>query len=129
MAITTEQWSEIKAALSGTFGRAVFNYKGHRIAVSVEQDGRKLVLAAYINGEIRGAWQETANEMNPIITQVWYPKEVQAYTAKVKKELKGLLSKKELNKKVVFMSPWFPSPSSLLRQYKKLDGLELVEVM
>lgn len=39
------------------------------------------------------------------------------------------MSKKKLNEKIVTYSPIFPSPTALTRQYKKLDGLELIEVI
>ncbi|MGY4673933.1 hypothetical protein ACWIVU_00395 [Ursidibacter arcticus] len=129
MAITTKQWSQIKTALNGVFGRVVFGYRGYKISVNVEQDGRKLVLGVYINGEIRESWQQPDHELNLIIQQIWYRKKMQAYTAKMRKELKGFISKKELNKKVEIITPWFPSSISLVKQYKSLEGLELMEVV
>lgn len=127
--ITVEQWKQIKTALDGICGGVKFRYKEKTLSVYVTQRGRKLELEVYINGEIRGYWQNPVSEMHPLAKEVWYTSIRQVYSAKQKKELKHFLNKKELNQKVETLLPWFPSPTVLIRQYKKLEGLELLEVL
>lgn len=127
MAISAEQWKEIKQALSGIVGRVTFQYREHQLTVHVTQAGRKLELVVYVDGELRGEWVRETHELRPYLEEVWYRKECSRFTAKQKKEYKGFMSKKELNEKIVVSLPTFPSPTALIRQYKKLDGLELID--
>lgn len=129
MAISTEQWKEIKQALNGIVGRVKFRYQGHELTVDVVQIKRTLELCVYVDGKISGEWMCETHEIRPYLEEVWYRKERSLFNDKQKKEYKGLMSKKELNKKIVTFLPTFPSPTALIRQYKTLDGLELVEVM
>ncbi|MDD0823735.1 hypothetical protein PTQ27_04500 [Mannheimia sp. AT1] len=129
MAISTEQWKEIKQKLDSIIGRVKFRYKEHLLTVDVVQIKRSLKLAVYVDGEIDGAWTKEGHEIRPYLEEIWYRKESPLFNAKEKKSYRGLVSKKQLNKKVVTYSPTFPSPTALIRQYKTLDGLELVETM
>lgn len=129
MAITAEQWTEIKQKLDSIIGRVKFKYKEHLLTVDVTQVKRSLKLAVYVDGEINGAWTKEGHEIRPYLEEVWYRKERPFFNTKEKKAYRGLMSKKKLNEKIVTYSPMFPSPTALIRQYKKLDGLELIEVI
>ncbi|AHG74228.1 hypothetical protein X781_20830 [Mannheimia sp. USDA-ARS-USMARC-1261] len=129
MAITAEQWTEIKQKLDSIIGRVKFKYKEHLLTVDVTQVKRSLKLAVYVDGEINEAWTKEGHEIRPYLEEVWYRKERPIFNAKEKKAYKGLVSKKQLNEKITIYSPTFPSPTALIRQYKKLEGLELVEVI
>ncbi|UKH19834.1 hypothetical protein [Actinobacillus pleuropneumoniae] len=129
MTISTEQWKEIKEALDGIVGRVKFRYKEHQLTVDVVQVKRALELCVYVDGKIDGAWLSETHELRPYLEEVWYRKERSLFSAKQKKEYRGLVSKKQLNQKAVAFVPTFPSPTALIRQYKKLEGLELVKIM
>lgn len=129
MTISAEQWKEINVALDGIVGRVKFRYKEHQLTVDVVQVKRALELCVYVDGEINGAWLSETHELRPYLEEVWYRKERSLFSAKQKKEYRGLVSKKQLNQKAVAFVPTFPSPTVLIRQYKKLKGLELVNIM
>lgn len=128
MTISKEQWNEIKQELDSLVGNVRFRYKEHLLTVTVVKIKRALELCVYVDGKIKGEWVDPTHALRPYLEEVWYRKEKYFLNAKQRKEYKGFLSKKELNKKNVVFSPVFPSPTALIRQYKKLDGLELVEI-
>lgn len=128
MTISKEQWNEIKQELDGLVGEVRFRYKEHLLTVRVVKVKRSLELCVYVDGEIKGEWANTTHALRPYLEEVWCRKAKYRFNAKQRKEYKGLMSKKELNKKFVVFLPTFTSPTALVRQYKKLDGLELVEI-
>ncbi|WP_409041759.1 hypothetical protein [Mannheimia haemolytica] len=75
MAITEEQWKEIKQKLDSIIGRVKFRYKEHLLTVDVVQIKRSLKLAVYVDGEIDGAWTKEGHEIRPYLEEVWYRKE------------------------------------------------------
>lgn len=129
MTISAEQWKDIKTALDGVMGRVKFRYKEHQLTVDVVQVNRTLELSVYLDGKIDGAWLSETHELRPYLEEVWYRKELSIFSAKQKKEYRGLVSKKQLNQKAVAFVPTFPSSTALIRQYKKLEGLELIEII
>lgn len=66
MAITEEQWKEIKQKLDSIIGRVKFRYKEHLLTVDVVQIKRSLKLAVYVDGEIDGAWTKEGHENSPL---------------------------------------------------------------
>ncbi|AHG83470.1 hypothetical protein F543_6060 [Bibersteinia trehalosi USDA-ARS-USMARC-189] len=107
MAISAEQWKEIKQELDGLIGKVEFRYKEHQLTVQVEKVKRSLELCVYVDGKIKREWIDETHELRPFLEEVWYRKEKYLFSAKLRKEYKGFLSKKELNKKNVVFYQYF----------------------
>ncbi|MGR5240237.1 hypothetical protein ACPV36_05010 [Photobacterium damselae] len=137
MAITKEQWEEIERNLSGCFGHAAFLYKGHELTVTRQSVSEsQTALIVYINGRYATAWGypnlESKIPAPEIVPEVWRARTKALYTTKQIKELEKGLGKracKEMGiyEKRHFHVPDFSKASVLVRQYKKLDGIELLE--
>ncbi|UJZ95027.1 hypothetical protein IHC87_06695 [Photobacterium damselae subsp. damselae] len=137
MAITKEQWEKIETVLSGHFASAVFTYKGFELTVAREPISEsQTALIVYIDGQYAMAWgySNLKHEVSApdIVSEVWRARTKSLYSAKRVKELEKGLGKRACNKmgiydKIHFHVPDFSKASVLVRQYKKLDGIELLE--
>lgn len=103
MAITNEQWEEIKDQFSSFVGRVELIFEGHRIVLKRQQiSENKLGIVVYIDGYIRGQWNA---ESFPIIKQVW-----------CKNKTRG----------IEFYAPIFNTFSSFKKTYARLTDIEVV---
>lgn len=103
MAITTEQWDEIKQQFSGLVGRVELTLDEHRIVLKRQQvSENQLAIVVYIDGFVRGKWNA---ENFPIIRQVWHLKK---------------------SRGVEFYAPVFESFAALKKTYAKLTDIEVV---
>lgn len=137
--ISKEKWKEIELALSLTFVHVHFKYKGYELAVSrVRVNENKTCLQVYIDGEIRGAWftsdDDCTDSDNPtILKDVYKERSISRYSPSHIKRYEKIYGKRRVKKefpnmhdKRSYLTPTFSKSSVLCRQYKKLDGLELV---
>ncbi|MFJ5428554.1 hypothetical protein ACIPUP_05270 [Pectobacterium actinidiae] len=130
--ITKEQWAQIAEELKGYFCRVQFQYQNTLITIARERDGEsKTVLSVYFDGEIRGGWGNEKSEVyNPITRLFWCEKKMRLYSvrraAQIEKEFGKRAAKKhfpELHKTISYWCPYFTASTSLIRQFKKTEGL------
>ena len=140
--ITKEQWKKIEESLSDMFvSDAQFKYKGFRLPVQRVRLGEtKLALRVYINGEMKGSWftdafDGKANKVTSIFKDVYKEVTRSTYSAKYIKQAEKALGKRklkelipDLHEKKSYWLPDFSKASVLCRQYKKLEGLELISL-
>ncbi|MDX7855197.1 hypothetical protein SJU92_04100 [Aeromonas caviae] len=146
MSISKEQWKAIEAELKGILVQVKFKLHGHEIAISrCRKSESTTVLGVYIDGEIKGSWMkeladiDPADEfMNKVAKQVFFHKFKAMYSkkqietmAKHKRRL-GAKRMKEMFGEApekagwTYLVPYFGSSTALVRQFKKIEGLELV---
>ncbi|EKB28347.1 hypothetical protein [Aeromonas dhakensis] len=146
MSISKEQWKAIEAELKGGWVLVKFKLHGHEIYITRERKTESTtVLAIYIDGAIKGTWMKVlenidpADEfMNKVVKQVFchkfhkrygkkdlenYAKAKRQCGAKFANELYGKDPEKQ---GTTYLFPAFGSSAALVRQFKKIDGLELV---
>lgn len=146
MSISKEQWKAIEAELKGGWVQVKFKLHGHEIYITRERKTESTtVLAIYIDGAIKGTWMKVlenidpADEfMNKVVKQVFchkfhkrygkkdldnYAKAKRQCGAKFANELYGKDPEKQ---GTTYLFPAFGSSAALVRQFKKIDGLELV---
>ncbi|EGR1039129.1 hypothetical protein EFU28_04975 [Vibrio cholerae] len=138
--ITKEMWQQIEKEMSDGWVNIVFAYKGHELTVNrVRVSESKTCLQVYIDGFIRGEWlgcssDEGFSDKAPaILPDVWGKKTKAKYSARFKARMTKILGKRGVKKEWpdldclwVFYVPNFSKASVLCRQYKKLEGIELV---
>lgn len=130
--ITKEQWALITEELKGFFCHVQFKYQDTVISVTRERDGEsRSVLTVYFDGKICGGWaNEKSENYNPITRLFWCEKKKRLYPAKratqIEKEFGKRRAKEyfpKLYDSVSFWLPFFTASASLIRQFKKVDGL------
>lgn len=146
MSISKEQWKAIEAELKKMWVNVEFKLAGHSIQVCRRQKTESTtVLAVYIDNTIEGKWCVGLDEipaedafMNEVVKRVWFTKTKCAYSKKRLDEMEKLKRKigvrrfKELvgedpkSKVYSWLMPSFGSSTVLVRQFKKIEGLELV---
>ncbi|EOW9438201.1 hypothetical protein ACOCGT_001187 [Vibrio cholerae] len=138
--ITKEMWQKIEQEMSGSWVSIVFAYKGYELTVNrVRESESKTSLQVYVDGEICGRWisfdgKGGVSEKSPaILPDVWCKKTKAKYSARFKARMTKILGKRGVKKEWpdlddlwVFHVPNFSKASVLCRQYKKLEGIELV---
>jgi len=136
MAITKEQWIELEKHLTGYFGSAIFKFGEFEITVTRGRVSEsKTSLVVYVDDVIKGGWYSKDNERPACIPDVWRKRTRARYTAKSIKEAEKVWGKRrakkempELYEKTEYHTCDFTTAKSLVRQYKKLDGLELIKI-
>lgn len=137
MSISKEQWKAIAEELDRFMPTVNFMIDGHKITINKEGYGKmQLALAVYIDGQIWMAQsQEEHEDFNPVTHKVWFKKSMWHYSpVKQKKMIKELGKRRakeyfpNLEEKSFFYMPCFTSSRTLIGQYKKLEGLELVKL-
>ncbi|RUQ10680.1 hypothetical protein [Aeromonas dhakensis] len=146
MSISKEQWKAIEAELQGAWVHMLFDLNGHKISVTSERKTESTtVLAVYIDGAIKGTWMKVLEDidpadefMNKVVKQIFchkfhkrygkkdlenYAKAKRQCGAKFANELYGKDPEKQ---GTTYLFPAFGSSTALVRQYKKIEGLELV---
>ena len=136
MAITKEQWIEIEKHLAGFFGSVIFKYGEFEITVTRGRVSEsKTSLVVYVDDAIKGAWFIADKERPSCIPDVWRKRTRARYTAKSIKDAEKLWGKRgakkefpELYEVTEYHTCDFTTAKSLVRQYKKLEGLELIKI-
>lgn len=147
MAISKEQWAKILATAKTNWFSLEFSLRGYAIQVCRKQISEsRTVLAVFINGKIEGRWSKDLNEINAedaldsVLVQVWfhrfkalYKRAQLQHLVKLKKSL-GVKRFKEIygpdpqKAGFTYLIPYFSTASTLVRQFRKIEGLELVKL-
>jgi hypothetical protein len=134
--ITKEQWDDIENELTGMFASVKFQYGEHVLNVARVRTGEaKHDLMVYIDGYIKGAWHMPDSEgFIPVAKDVWRTRKKAVYSPQKKAKLIKDFGKKrvkeylpDLDKIIIYYSPDFTTAKSLVRQYKKLEGLAVIK--
>ncbi len=141
--LTASDWSDVQSQLEGFLANVSFKYKGHKISVVREyQSESSSKLAVYIDDRIKGAWininfgevgeVNESKERPAVIDDVWMLKTQARYNKKDITNTEKIWGKREakkrypdLHSKLQYRWPYFNKASSVVRQFKKLEGIEL----
>lgn len=138
MAISKEQWAEIETQLTGIMGRVELLCDGYKVNACIERSGMKLVIAVYVNGEIKGSWCDGKGEIPQKFCQVkkryLYPASKRAVAAKAAKRRgmdadsrKWYTSIAERNIKT--WMPWWTNSKAFCRHIRKTcTSIEIVKI-
>jgi len=141
MAISAEKWKVLEEELNSLFLSTTFSLDGRKLTIrwlNTAKSGFSYKLFVYIDEKIQPAngWKESKH-YDPFVEKVWR-KRTQTITLFKKGELAGKskrelaavnsLKKKYPDKVRVSFDYCFPTASVLIRQYKKLEGLEVIEL-
>lgn len=147
MTITAAQWKQISDRLKRSYVQIKFLLNGHSIEITRERKSESTShLCVYIDGCIKGVWMKLLTEidqddafMNQVVKQVWFHKFKAMYSKKQLAEIEkskrrvGVKLFKEIygedpkSKGITILFPNFSSSAVLVRQFKKIDGLEYIE--
>ena len=140
MGISKEQWAVIEEKLRGWFAKVSFEYEGHEILVQKELIRENVMrLVVYIDGAIKAkdSLDLDGTGFNPLVVLFWRRRERYLWTKECREALVryskaiGKKRSKEVGidpeRKTVSYHPDFPSAKSLVRQFKKVEGLRLKE--
>lgn len=135
--ITKEQWAEIEKKLTGLFVSLTFQLGDFKVTVQKERyKENRYCLVVYIDGIWRGTWMEPDNDekYGPVVKQVWRRRTFALYPPKRKAELEKRIGKRQARKLFPNLDkvherwvPDFGTAKSLVRQFKKIPDLKLVE--
>lgn len=143
--ITKEMWKAIEEEMSRSWFISIrFEYMGYEISVNrVRQSESKTCLQVYIDDYVKGEWTKfdrasgcsVVTESAPkCLADVWGKMTKSLYPPSEIKKLEKILGKRQFkkqypdaDKKLVFLIPNFSKASVLCRQYKKLNGIKLLE--
>lgn len=135
--ITKEQWAEIEKELAYYFGCKTFRLGKDEIFVAREawtEGERRLIV--YFNGTLRPAWTHRQDDKNynPLVEKFWCKKSRAKWRAKFRASMTKIYGKKrvyqecpDLDEKLIFYVPYFAKAKALVAQFKKIEGLELIE--
>ncbi|WP_105198999.1 hypothetical protein [Pseudoalteromonas sp. T1lg10] len=135
MPITKEQWSEIETNLAGMLGHARFKLGDHEISVQrVKKSESTTMLAVYIDHEIKGEWYTKSDSRPSCLEQVWRKRTFSVFKAADIKRIEKAFGKRDAKKhypnlyeKREFFDCSFTTAKSLVRQFKRIEGLELID--
>lgn len=146
MTISKEQWQAIAAELKKGWVQVDFKLDGHAIHVTRERKSESTtVLGVYIDGFMKGIWCKELSDidpsdefMNKVVKQVYFHKFKARYSKKEletmakhkrsigAKRLKEMFGANPEKAGWTYLFPYFGSSTALVRQFKKIEGLELV---
>lgn len=144
--ITNEQWTQIASHLKGMWVCVEFSLNGHSILIKRERKTESTTcLAVYIDGYIRGVWMNRPEDISQddafmagVVSRVWMHKFTPRWSKKELQEIEK--SKRKFGAKfikevygaepekagITMLTPYFGSSAALVRQFKKIEGLQLV---
>lgn len=140
MAISAEQWTVINTKLQNQFAVVHFAFDGRKITVQYGRSSQTRIqysLFVFIDEKIRisTGWP-SHGDYDSFVEKVWRKRtrteslfKKQALNGKSKRQIAVInrLKKEYPDRVMVWYEPFFLTPGSLIKQYKKLEGLELVE--
>jgi len=133
--ITKEQWAELEKEMAGYFVSVKFRYQDHTLTIQrVKESESKTALAVYIDGTIKGGWFLPDSIDRPaIIPDVWRKRSKRLWSHQQKAKIIKDLGKRraqnafpDIDRVYVYYGPYFTTAKSLVRQFKKLEGIELI---
>ncbi|ELB2819238.1 TPA: hypothetical protein KD832_002824 [Vibrio parahaemolyticus] len=138
MKISKDQWADLEEKMTYGYVDIKFKYKGFELSIQrVRTSESKSVLVVYINGSYKLSWgliDRESEDRPSILTEVWKQRSMAIYKPKEIKEIEKVWGKRQAKKdfsnlhgRHTWYDPAFPKASVLCRQFKKLEGLELVE--
>ncbi|HFD4079507.1 TPA: hypothetical protein ACF3XT_002282 [Vibrio parahaemolyticus] len=136
--ITKDQWKELEEKMTHGYVYTKFKYKGYELSIQrVRTAENKTALAVYIDGVINQGWGWKDREVEgkpTIVDDVWKTRTMAKFSTKNIKAIEKIYGKRrakqeypDLHDRREWLEPFFPKASVLCRQFKKLEGLELVE--
>lgn len=138
MKISKEQWQKLEEQMTYDYVDIKLKYKGFELSVQrVRTAENKTALAVYINGSYKISWGLINREIDDrptILIDVWKRRTMARHKPKFIKDIEKIYGKRrakkefpDLHDRVEYYEPVFSKASVLCRQFKKLEGLELVE--
>lgn len=135
--ISEEQWKAIEEKLAGWFVQQKFQLGEFEICVQKERyKENRYCLVVYIDGTWQGKWMEPDKDekYGPIVKKVWRRRTFALYPPKKKAQLEKSLGKRRARKLFPNFDkvherwvPDFSTAKSLVRQFKKAEGLTLIQ--
>lgn len=138
MSLTAEQWAGIKQELGGAcyLGRVELMIDGVKTVLTKEASGEnKLVIAVYRDGfmALKGT-HKSDKDFDEEAAKVHRKRTLSLYKPKEKAKLIKDFGKREayrsfnLDAVSEWYEPWFPKIDPLIKQYKKLENIELISI-
>lgn len=146
MSINKEQWKALEVELKGSWVQVKFKLHGHEIDITrCRKSESTTVLGVYIDGVMKSEWFKELKDidssdefMNKVVKQVFFHKFKAMYNKKQLEEIAKY--KRRFGAKRVkevfgdtpekagwtYLVPYFGSSALLIRQFKKIEGLEPV---
>ncbi|MGY3910768.1 hypothetical protein ACW5XW_02825 [Aeromonas piscicola] len=145
--ISKEQWKAIEEHLKAMWVDMKFDLHGHEIQIRrARKSESRTVLEVFIDGAIKGEWVQSVDKLDPadqfinqVVKQVWFHKFFAQYSAKqiaqlekYKKQIgikrfKAQWGDGDLKKQgCYYLMSHFGSAATLVRQFKKIEGLTLI---
>lgn len=136
MAISKEQWTEIKQELRPHHGVVKLKHADNSITlVKTQVSENELAVMVYINDVNCQGWGiPSSDEFKPELKPYLSSKKQHRYSHKRKKEIIKAFGKRQAKKDLdvdgvfEYWSPFFNTFSTLKGIYNKLDGLELISI-
>lgn len=139
MAVTPDkaQWERIEKYLrERLFPVVKFRVGEHEIVIEKQPVAEnRQALFVFIDGSIKGEWMVRPENVPSIALSVWRKRTIALYKPKEKARLISKLGKGRareffpgLDAETVSYTPEFGTANSLVRQFKKIKGLKLVEM-
>lgn len=136
MRISTELWQKIEENLTSSMASVKFQMESDVITVKrVRIKENRLALAVYINDQIVWKHGMQSDEQPELIRKVWRKRTVAAYSPVKKQKIIKSFGKRRakelfpsLDKVTTYYDPTFNTAKSVVRQFKKLDGLAVVKI-
>lgn len=150
MSISKEQWKTIEGLLKAMWVDMKFDLNGHEISIRrARKSESQTVLEVFIDGVIQGEWMQDVAKLDPadefmnkVVKQVWFHKFYPRFKAKELAELnkykkaigvrrfKAQWGSDDLKKQGWhYLVSHFGSAATLVRQFKKIDGLTLITTL
>ena len=135
--ISKEQWVAIEEKLkSDWFPTVSFQFRKHEVSVSKERySENRPCLVVYIDGVWKGVWTRGDDEVyGPLVKLFWRKRTSAIFKPKQKAKIIKNFGKRKakeyfpkLDEVSVRWMPDFNTAASLVRQFKKVDGLTLLD--
>ncbi len=130
-----EDWKKVEDRLCFPGARASLCVDGRAVVLEVRTDKMKMVIQVYVDGWVEGEWLDHKKScpeqryMRRLENYLWSKKQ-RDEAAKWAKRYGKLEARKlfgDMDKKVVFFSPYFPSVRAVRTHYEKtFSSIELV---
>jgi hypothetical protein len=141
MTISAEQWVVLEKELQSLYGCAKLRLDGHELFIrwmNISKAGKTYALVVAIDGFTKiGAGYPSHGAYDPFVTQVWrkrskvitlFKKTKSDRMSKREMAELNLLKKEYPDKTIEWYDPFFMNAKSLIRQYRKIEGLEFIEM-